>query len=457
MTYPPPHHSQDPRAAQGSPDGRPQPAPAAPWPGHGPRSAGPSPGRPGNGPQPRQGGPPPDFGSPRLPGPPGPYEQADQYGRHGQAGSYEQGDQYARSGRHGQAGPYEPQDRYSRPTRHGRADAYGQGDTYGQSDAYGRGNGQGQADAYGRGDAYGQADAYGQGDAYGRATQYGQADLYGLPQHDYGTAPRRGNTLVIGLSIGLGLLLLAGGTVGAVTYLGSPETPAALPSSATSFPTTAPWQSDAPSDAAGDAGDEPSGGPADEASAGASDEPEAEPSGEPSEPAADPTATPPASGRAQPGSPIAHTEFGDWKFDLSGVRFSAAKVAGWTYDSCDPVDGRGVLAKNKCTRAVQVAYTAYRGHLKAVQVMMMFPTDTAAKAAATRLAKLNSNAVNIRSDMTFSTFAYGAIRTNPSKKYVVVTIVTADKTAKARAEKFHLYMQADSMSYFLLRDVTVTS
>ncbi|MEV4071856.1 hypothetical protein [Nonomuraea fuscirosea] len=439
MTYPPPHHPQDPRAAQGTPDGRPQPAPAAPWPGHGPRSAGPGPGRPGNGPQPRQGGPPPDFGSPRLPGPPHPHEQADQYGRHGQAGSYEQGDQYARSGRHGQAGPYEPQDRYGRPTRHGRADAYGQGDTYGQSDAYGRG------------------DAYGQGDAYGRATQYGQADLYGLPRHDYGTAPRRGNTLVIGLSIGLGLLLLAGGTVGAVTYLGSPETPAALPSSATSFPTTAPWQSDAPSDAAGDAGDEPSGGPADEASAGASDEPEAEPSGEPSEPAADPTATPPASGRAQPGSPIAHTEFGDWKFDLSGVRFSAAKVAGWTYDSCDPVDGRGVLAKNKCTSAVQVAYTAYRGHLKAVQVMMMFPTDTAAKAAATRLAKLNSNAVNIRSDMTFSTFAYGAIRTNPSKKYVVVTIVTADKTAKARAEKFHLYMQADSMSYFMLRDVTVTS
>ncbi len=457
MTYPPPHHPQDPRAAQGTPDGRPQPAPAAPWPGHGPRSAGSGPGRPGNGPQPRQGGPPPDFGSPRLPGPPGPYEQADQYGRHGHAGSYEQGDQYARSGRHGQAGPYEPQDRYSRPTRHGRADAYGQGDTYGQSDAYGRGNGHGQADAYGRGDADGRGDAYGQGDAYGRATQYGQADLYGLPRHDYGTAPRRGNTLVIGLSIGLGLILLAGGTVGAVTYLGSPEAPAALPSSATSFPTTAPWQSDAPSDAAGDAGDEPSGGPADEASAGASDEPEAEPSGEPSEPAADPTATPPASGRAQPGSPIAHTEFGDWKFNLSGVRFSAAKVAGWTYDSCDPVDGRGVLAKNKCTSAVQVAYTAYRGHLKAVQVMMMFPTDTAAKAAATRLAKLNSNAVNIRSDMTFSTFAYGAIRTNPSKKYVVVTIVTADKTAKARAEKFHLYMQADSMSYFLLRDVTVTS
>ncbi|MEU8354501.1 hypothetical protein AB0C27_00695 [Nonomuraea sp. NPDC048882] len=450
MTYPPPQHPQDPRASQGSTDGGPQPGPAAPWPGHGPRSAGQSPGRPGNGPQPRQGGPPPDFGTPRLPGPPGPYEQPDQYGRsgrHGQAGSYERedpygrrgqagsydpGDQYGRSGRHGQAGPYEPQDRYGRPAQHGQPDSYGHGD------------------------------AYGRGDAYGQATQYGQADLYGLPQHDYGTAPRRGNTLVIGLSIGLGLILLAGGTVGAVTYLGSPETPAALPSSATSFPTTAPWQSDAPSDGSGDAAGEaadgePSGGPADEASAGASGEPSGEPSGEQSEPATDPTATPPASGRAQPGSPIAHTEFGDWKFNVTGIRFSAAKVAGWTYDSCDPVDGRGVLAKNKCTRAVQVAYTAYRGHLKAVQVMMMFPTDEAAKAAATRLAKLSSNAVNIRSDMTFSTFAYGAIRTNPTKKYVVVTIVTADKTAKARAEKFHLYMQADSMSYFLLRDVTVTS
>ncbi|WP_188196593.1 hypothetical protein [Nonomuraea sp. SYSU D8015] len=255
-----------------------------------------------------------------------------------------------------------------------------------------------------------------------------------LGQYDYGLPPKRNNTLFIGLAIGLGVLLLGGGTVTAVSYVNASKPAAALPSTATSAPTTAPWPSESPSAAPSDEPTEPA-----------------------TEPTAEPTGSPPASRRATPGSPIAHTEFDDWKFDLSGVKFEANKVGGWTYDTCDPVDGEGVLAKNNCERAVQVAYSAYRGHLKAVQVIMAFPTDKAAKATATRLAKLTSNAVNIRRDMTLDTFAYGKILTNVAKNYVVATIVTADNSAKAKATKFQVALQADSLSYFFLRDRTFTS
>ncbi|GAA3092924.1 hypothetical protein [Nonomuraea salmonea] len=139
------------------------------------------------------------------------------------------------------------------------------------------------------------------------------------------------------------------------------------------------------------------------------------------------------------------------------MKFDANKVGGWTYETCEPVDAQGLLAKNDCRRAIQVAYSAYRGHLKAVQVMLEFPSDKAARNAATRITKLTTDAVNIRRDMALRTFEYGKIRTSPAKNYVVVTIVTADRTAQSKADKFHLYMQADSVGYFLLRDVTITS
>ncbi|MFI6737111.1 hypothetical protein ACIBI9_29650 [Nonomuraea sp. NPDC050451] len=253
----------------------------------------------------------------------------------------------------------------------------------------------------------------------GPQTQYIQDDLYALPlaQDEYALPPSRNRTLVIGLSAGLGVLLV-GAAIGAVTYFNSSGSKPTIALPGTSFPTTAPRQSAPPSEA--------------------------------------PT-TPSPSSRAQAGSPIADSEFDDWKFNLSGVKFDANKVDGWTYDTCDPVDGQGVLAKNDCERAVQVAYSAYRGHLKAVQVMMSFPTDKAARTTATRLAKLTSDAMNIRSDMVLPTYAYGKIRTNPAKKYVVVTIVTADKSARSKAAKFHLYLQAHSVSHLLLRDVIVTS
>ncbi|MEV4169214.1 hypothetical protein [Nonomuraea sp. NPDC049709] len=414
MAYPPqPHHPQDPwgQQAQEPPQehgrsgyGRPSSGQASPPPGYGPPGTGrpQNPGRPGPGPQPRQGGPPP---------PPNPLDWPTQYGK---------GDPYGLpTDRHGL-----PQDSYGVPSgRHGLP-----------QDSYGL-----PPDHHGL-----PQDSYGvPSDRHGIPQ-----DPYGLPQdlYDYGRPPKRNSALIIALSVGLGVLLLGGGTIGAVTYVKSSasERGTALPSGATSLPTTAPWQSDSP---AADPTTDPSDPTTDPG----------DPTADPAEPGTEPTGSPPTSSRAQPGSPIAHTEFDDWKFALSGVKFDANKVAGWTYDTCDPVDAQGVLAKNKCERAVQVAYSAYRGHLKAVQVMMAFPTDKAARTAATRLAKVPADSVNIRRDMALANFSYGKIRTNVSKKYVVVTIVTADKTARSKADKFHLYMQADAVSYFLLRDLTITS
>ncbi|RVX46082.1 hypothetical protein EDD27_8928 [Nonomuraea polychroma] len=174
-------------------------------------------------------------------------------------------------------------------------------------------------------------------------------------------------------------------------------------------------------------------------------------------PTTDPTpepAQPSPSESGRPGSPIDNDEFGDWNFRLGSVAFKAEKVAGWTYDSCAPVDRQGVLAKNKCERAVQLAYSAYRGHLTAVQVIMSFPTEKAAKAAAKHLAN-SSRAVKWRRDKVLDKYVYGKIRSSATKRYVLLTVVTADKTAQAKATRFHHYLHTDHSNYFIFRDATV--
>ncbi|MEW9555632.1 hypothetical protein [Nonomuraea sp. NPDC050783] len=152
------------------------------------------------------------------------------------------------------------------------------------------------------------------------------------------------------------------------------------------------------------------------------------------------------------GSPIDAADYGDWNFRMDGVTFKAEKAGGWTYGSCAPVDGRpGVLAKGRCERAVQLAYTAYRGHLAAVQVIMVFPTAKAAKDAAGRLAG-SSGAVKWRRDQVLDTYVYGKRRVSSTGRYVVLTVVTADRTARAKAARFHHYLHADLSSSFLFRD-----
>ncbi|MFG1698499.1 hypothetical protein [Nonomuraea sp. NPDC049309] len=168
------------------------------------------------------------------------------------------------------------------------------------------------------------------------------------------------------------------------------------------------------------------------------------------------TSTPaPTRETAPPRAPLTADEFGDWNFALDGVRFQASKVAGWTYDTCTPVDGNErVLRANGCRRAVQLAYSAYKGHLKALVLLMAFPDEQSAKSAADRLAELSSNAVRWRRDHTHADYVYGKILKGASKKYVVVTIVTADKTASKRAQSFHGHLHADHKAYFLWRDMS---
>ncbi|MEV0828551.1 hypothetical protein [Nonomuraea rubra] len=152
---------------------------------------------------------------------------------------------------------------------------------------------------------------------------------------------------------------------------------------------------------------------------------------------------------------ISDSEFGDWNFRMGSVAFKAKRVSGWTYDSCAPVDRQGVLAENGCERAVQLAYSAYSGHLTAVQVIMSFPSEQAAKATAKHLAG-SSRAVKWRRDRMLDEYVYGRIRSGASGRYVVYTAVTADRTAQARAARFHQSLQADHLSYFLFRGPAVT-
>ncbi|WP_406674663.1 hypothetical protein WBK31_09755 [Nonomuraea sp. N2-4H] len=435
----------------------------------------------GNGPHASQGSPPPGFGARRgrhsQPGPPDdgyPYSPQDSYTPgSGPHASYDPPEPYGRLPAYGPS--------YGDQTAHREQDAYGDRSACAEQAAYADRNVYGDRDVYGEQDPYnglhasygGRQDDHGPlSPPYLHGGGNGHYDPYTHQRHQAGydhltpatlDPPRkRGKTMVIALSAALGVLLLGGGTVGAVSYVKSSNgTPAALPSGGgTSPPTTAPWPSDEPAEADAGGGLPPSAGASPKGEPSAAGEPsgrpsaEEVPSGEPTGPATRPS---PSSSAAQPGSPIAHTEFDDWKFTVSGVTFDANKVGGWTYDTCEPVDAQGLLEKNDCRRAVQLAYSAYRGHLKAVQVMLEFPSVKAATTAATQMAESKTDTVNIRRDMALPTFEYGKVRTNPAKKYVVVTIVTADKTAKAKADDFHLYMQADSVSYFLLRDVTITS
>ncbi|MEV0613545.1 hypothetical protein AB0I81_09490 [Nonomuraea sp. NPDC050404] len=149
-------------------------------------------------------------------------------------------------------------------------------------------------------------------------------------------------------------------------------------------------------------------------------------------------------------APIDADQYGDWNFRMGDTAFKAKKVGGWTYDSCAPVDRNGVLARNNCERVVQLAYSAYRGHLTAVQVIMAFPTDQAAEAAADRLAK-TSGQVKWRRDTMLDEYVYGRQRVGQTKRYVLLTLVTADKTAQAKAQRFHQYLHADHSGSFLFR------
>ncbi|GAA3653701.1 hypothetical protein GCM10022224_015960 [Nonomuraea antimicrobica] len=412
MAYPPqppqPHQSAPRGGAQGAPQGYGSPQPYGPPPHHpAPNAYGPP--QPSAQPPPDQGGQPgpqqPNYGWTPSPHPP-------------QPGHGRQPDPQHQPG-HGQA-----------------TDPWQQG--YGQTPGPHQQPGHGQTPGPQHQPGHGQAPGPHQQPGYGGGPY--QQSPQGGPFPPAGYAPRppaKSNTaLIIGLAVGLAVLLLGGGGVGVYLYLSSAggSTPIAQPADTRAPSSGRPSDDPTPDDPTPDTS--------------ASDDPT------PAQPTSEPDSS---SNQAQPGSPLTDEEFDDWDFALGGVKFQANKVAGWTYNSCTPVDGQGLLAKNDCQRAIQLAYSAYSGHLKAVQIMMSFPSDKAAKTTADRLAKLSSDAVRWRQDKAHTKYVYGKILSSASKKYVVVTIVTADKSADSMAPNFHAYLQTDHASYFLLRDQTITS
>ncbi|GAA3720395.1 hypothetical protein GCM10022224_103010 [Nonomuraea antimicrobica] len=228
--------------------------------------------------------------------------------------------------------------------------------------------------------------------------------------------------MIIALSA---LLLLGGGAFGTYVYLNTPgpeATTVAQPSLPPSYasPSVAPPSSAPPS-------------------------PTESPDVQPTEPSTSPSS--PSSGSD---GPLEHTEFGDWNYSLKDEKYAANKVGGWTYDSCDPVDAEGLMADNGCENAVQLAYSAYGGNLKAVQVILSFANSSDAKKTANAFKNTADNKVNWRRSSAHSRYAYGSIFTGSYTNYMVITIVTANESAKSKAKKFHSAMQADRGIYFFL-------
>ncbi|MCF6474013.1 hypothetical protein FAF44_37355 [Nonomuraea sp. MG754425] len=361
-------------------------------------------------------GPPPGRGTPGY-GPP----QAPEQQEHGQPG--QQG--------------HQPPPGYGPPP--GGQDGAGQGQ-YGQNqyghNQYGQ-NQYGQSGAQqGQGPGqYGQSGAhYGPGPG-----QYGQAGQppYGQPPGQYGYGHQPGpppygpapgnstNRVLIGVvAVLAALLLLGGGAFGAYALLGSPgPAPTGIAQPTTSLP--APPSSAPPTSAP--------------------------PSSEPPTATGTPEPTdPPSTSTNRSDEPLAHSEFGDWNFSLKGEKYAARKVGGWTYDSCDPLDAEGVLADNDCESAVQLAYTAYGGNLKAVQIIASFPKTGDAKATANALKNSADTKVAWRRSSAHSRYAYGAIYTGSYLNYLVVTVVTANRSAQPKAKKFHTAMQSDRGVYLFL-------
>nr|SBO92620.1 hypothetical protein BN4615_P2134 [Nonomuraea gerenzanensis] len=227
--------------------------------------------------------------------------------------------------------------------------------------------------------------------------------------------------MLIGVIVTLSaLLLLGGGAFGAYAYLNSstPQpTRIAQPTTSTP-PTTAPPTTDPP----------------------------------PPDPTPTDSPTPSSTPSTSSDTPLEHTEFGNWNYSLKGEKYAARKVAGWTYDSCAPLDAEGVMADNNCASAVQLAYTAYGGNLKAVQIIFQFDAAGDAKKTANQLKNSADRKVAWRRASAHSRYAYGAIYTGAYLNYVVVTVVTTNESAKPKAKKFHTAMQTDrGISFFLNR------
>ncbi|TDE48498.1 hypothetical protein E1295_21110 [Nonomuraea mesophila] len=108
------------------------------------------------------------------------------------------------------------------------------------------------------------------------------------------------------------------------------------------------------------------------------------------------------------------------------------------------------MADNNCANAIQLAYTAYGGNLKAVQIILAFPSSSDTKNAAKALKNTADKNVAWRRSSAHRSYSYGKIYTGAYVKHLVITIVTANSSAKSKAAKFHTALQTDRGVYFFM-------
>ncbi|MFG1942202.1 hypothetical protein [Nonomuraea sp. NPDC048826] len=101
-----------------------------------------------------------------------------------------------------------------------------------------------------------------------------------------------------------------------------------------------------------------------------------------------------------------------------------------------------------CDRAAQLAYSARNGKLRAVQLLLAFPTERYAQAAAVGLSRRSAEALRWRRGGTHPQYAYGKVGVAGSGPYVLVTVVTATGKAAGRGPAFHRALHADTLNRF---------
>ena len=88
------------------------------------------------------------------------------------------------------------------------------------------------------------------------------------------------------------------------------------------------------------------------------------------------------------------------------------------------------------------------GNLRAVQLLLAFPTEHRARAAAVSLSQRSSEALRWRRGGTHDRYAYAKAGVAGTGPYVVVTVVTATGKAGGRGPEFHRVLHADTLDRF---------
>lgn len=141
-------------------------------------------------------------------------------------------------------------------------------------------------------------------------------------------------------------------------------------------------------------------------------------------------------------SDVKTTDFpGDWNFKLGDVEHDAELVDQWDYDSCAPVEERGVLTNQRCEYAVQWTYSALDGKARLTHIFLVFDTERRAKAAE---AKLSNEDFDLREESIFPDFVQGQYKASVYGNVIGVTVgTTKAKVNEKRLQSMVSYMNTD--------------